>query len=388
MIAEFDLVYQIFFSLLTSILFLICIFNQNRIVETMSRALLNQEKRNRYVSRQVALMLRLQEESLQATYNQQLSSSSSLQYQNNFLLGNNNIVNENNNISLKKNTTLVTNNSNNDNNSNIKKKIFKPIENSSGSTSSNSTSLPSQISDLNLNLNLNLNSNLNSKNNLNFNPHVPTPPLSSRIAPNNDVNNNDSNSNIVSSVTSSPCIGSIYPKGSWALSPQRDTSPPTIISTDTINSGGTTGMHSSHNLISYANSMTSPLYVIAPDGETVLSHTISNTTTIANSTMSHNNNNSNISNNSSSNNNINNSNNNSNNNILINNNNNNSNSSSVITGAVNNTTTYESSNIQRRPIFDKKLEVMESMQQQSSLANELRLLYHGLIGVCFVEIVV
>ena len=35
----------------------------------------------------------------------------------------------------------------------------------------------------------------------------------------------------------------------------------------------------------------------------------------------------------------------------------------------------------RKPIFDKKLEVMECMQVQSSLANELRLIYHGLIGI-------
>jgi hypothetical protein len=34
----------------------------------------------------------------------------------------------------------------------------------------------------------------------------------------------------------------------------------------------------------------------------------------------------------------------------------------------------------RKPVFDKKLEVMECMQVQSSLANELRLIYHGLIG--------
>lgn len=29
---------------------------------------------------------------------------------------------------------------------------------------------------------------------------------------------------------------------------------------------------------------------------------------------------------------------------------------------------------------DKYLQVMESMQQQSSLANELRQIYHGLVG--------
>jgi hypothetical protein len=34
----------------------------------------------------------------------------------------------------------------------------------------------------------------------------------------------------------------------------------------------------------------------------------------------------------------------------------------------------------RKPVFDKKLEVMECMQVESSLANELRLIYHGLIG--------
>lgn len=39
-----------------------------------------------------------------------------------------------------------------------------------------------------------------------------------------------------------------------------------------------------------------------------------------------------------------------------------------------------SSGVGRKPAFDKKLEVMECMQMQSSLANELRLIYHGLIG--------
>lgn len=39
-----------------------------------------------------------------------------------------------------------------------------------------------------------------------------------------------------------------------------------------------------------------------------------------------------------------------------------------------------SSGLGRKPAFDKKLEVMECMQMQSSLANELRLIYHGLIG--------
>lgn len=34
----------------------------------------------------------------------------------------------------------------------------------------------------------------------------------------------------------------------------------------------------------------------------------------------------------------------------------------------------------RKPVFDKKLEVMESMQMFSTLANELRMIYHGLIG--------
>lgn len=35
---------------------------------------------------------------------------------------------------------------------------------------------------------------------------------------------------------------------------------------------------------------------------------------------------------------------------------------------------------ERKPTFDKKLEVMESMQMFSTLANELRMIYHGLIG--------
>ena len=34
----------------------------------------------------------------------------------------------------------------------------------------------------------------------------------------------------------------------------------------------------------------------------------------------------------------------------------------------------------RKPVFDKKLEIMESMQMCSTLANELRMIYHGLIG--------
>eukprot|EP00596_Hydrurales_sp_CCMP1899_P003461 CAMPEP_0119037084 /NCGR_PEP_ID=MMETSP1177-20130426/5198_1 /TAXON_ID=2985 /ORGANISM="Ochromonas sp, Strain CCMP1899" /LENGTH=873 /DNA_ID=CAMNT_0006997833 /DNA_START=22 /DNA_END=2640 /DNA_ORIENTATION=+ len=53
-----------------------------RIVETVSCALLNQEKRNRYVSKQVALMLRLQEETmhsqLQYSLQQQITPSNNL----------------------------------------------------------------------------------------------------------------------------------------------------------------------------------------------------------------------------------------------------------------------------------------------------------------------
>lgn len=47
----------------------------NRTVETISRALLNQEKRSRYVSRQVALMLRLQEEAAQRGSQNQVSNA-------------------------------------------------------------------------------------------------------------------------------------------------------------------------------------------------------------------------------------------------------------------------------------------------------------------------
>jgi hypothetical protein len=74
-----------------------------RIVETISCALLNQEKRNRYVSKQVALMLRLQEETmhsqLQYSLQQQITTS-------------NNMTNDN----AKKLMSITSGNASNDNN--------------------------------------------------------------------------------------------------------------------------------------------------------------------------------------------------------------------------------------------------------------------------------
>lgn len=89
-----------------------------RIVETISCALLNQEKRNRYVSKQVALMLRLQEETmhsqLQYSLQQQITTSNG---------NHNNVTNDN----VKKNISATSGNTSNDNSSIGKKKLSAPL---------------------------------------------------------------------------------------------------------------------------------------------------------------------------------------------------------------------------------------------------------------------
>ena len=298
-------------------------------------------------------MLRLQEDTVQPPLNLQLSSS---KHQNEFSVGNNCSINEsnNNNAIPKKNAALVTNNLLTDNNSGVKKKFFKPVENVIYPVSNLNFSI-SQVSDLNnptppLSSRAPMGSdNGNANNNCNVNNSIVNSNSNSNnySSSSNDNNNSSnhllaSNNGIMTSTTSSPGVGN------WTLSPQRDVSPPALMSGETVYTNSATLSYMNSNINSNTNSMAYTPHALVTDKE-LLSRTISNTTTMTSLTIS--------------------------NPAIINNN-----STTSSTGFVNNLSSYEHTHVQQRPIFDKKLEIMESMQQQSSLANELRLIYHGLIG--------
>ena len=298
-------------------------------------------------------MLRLQEDTVQPPLNLQLSSS---KHQNEFSVGNNCSINEsnNNNAIPKKNAALVTNNLLTDNNSGVKKKFFKPVENVIYPVSNLNFSI-SQVSDLNnptppLSSRAPMGSdNGNANNNCNVNNSIVNSNSNSNnySSSGNDNNNSSnhilaSNNGITTSTTSSPGVGN------WTLSPQRDVSPPALMSGETVYTNSATLSYMNSNINSNTNSMAYTPHALVTDKE-LLSRTISNTTTMTSLTIS--------------------------NPAIINNN-----STTSSTGFVNNLSSYEHTHVQQRPIFDKKLEIMESMQQQSSLANELRLIYHGLIG--------
>ena len=303
-------------------------------------------------------MLRLQEDTVQQSSNLQLSSSS--KHQSEFLVGNNTSVNEsnNNNAILKKNATFVTNNLLNDSNSGVKKKLFKPVETVANPVTNLNLSI-SQVSDLN-NLTPPLssrgpvgNDNGNGNNSCNVSNNIVNSNSNNYFINSNDNNNSSNlllptNNAIMPSTTSSPGVGNIYPIGNWTVSPQRDVSPPALMNGETINSNISALSYINSNINSNTNSMTSIPYALVTDKE-LLSRTISNTTTMTSlSTVNP---------------------------AVIN-----SNTPNASSGLINCTSSYEHAHVQQKPVFDRKLETMESMQQQSSLANELRLIYHGLIG--------
>lgn len=281
----------------------------------MSKALLNQEKRNRYVSKQIALMLRLQEESTQKIHVNQTQQ--------------NNLPHEGSNLK-KKNTTSMTSNSNNEITTSVKKKNKAPDVQSANS------SLAVSVTDNTLKTSQN-----------NSLTATPTNRSSSMIDISSTVGLNSSSS------------GALYP-GVWAATPTRVASPPiSIMESGSIVSNlmdnkdiCTTGLLGSSAGASLANIVGISVTGLVSGGGLGIGG--------ASASVSHPNSAHNL--------------------ILsvaaMEKNGNGNNGNNGVIGP-NGGLQGESG---KRPGFDKKLQVMESMQTQSSLANELRLVYHGLIG--------
>ena len=295
----------------------IYIASYRRIVEVMSKALLNQEKRNRYVSKQIALMLRLQEESTQKIHVNQTHQ--------------NNLSHEGSNLK-KKNTTSMTSNSNNEITTSVKKKNKAP-----------------DVQPTNSLLAVSVTDNIFKTSQSNSLTATPTNRSSSIIDIPSTAGLNSSSS------------GALYP-GVWAATPTRVASPPislmesgsivsNLMDNKDINTSGVLGSSAGASL---ANIAGTPVTGLVSGGGLGIGG--------AGAYVSHPNSAHNL--------------------ILSvaamekNENGNNRNTGNGITGL--NGGLQAGSG--KRPGFDKKLQVMESMQTQSSLANELRLVYHGLIG--------
>jgi hypothetical protein len=279
----------------------------------MSRALLNQEKRNRYVSRQIALLLRLQEESTQKSNVNQTQQ-------------NNNSTHEGNNMK-KKPTAAMNNNSSNEITTSVKKK--------------------NKASDL----------------------QTATSTLAISV-PENAIRNSQGNSlsatptNRSSSILDIPGIaglnssssGALYP-GIWAATPTRVASPPvpsmesgSMFSSLADKESTPSGLLVSSTVPSLANiagtSVTALAAGIGVTGSASVSHPTSAHNLVQSVTVMD--------------------------------------KAALNSGNTGNNAVGANGATQggwgKKPGFDKKLQVMESMQTQSSLANELRLVYHGLIG--------
>ena len=258
------------------------------------------------MSKQVALMLRLQEESIQGYANLQTSVfTQSL----NASTGNSSTTIENNN-SMKKVTASTAQNLMNENNSSAKKKNLKSTENMLTTSPSSTIFLSDNI----------------GRNSM------------SSIIPNN-INNSKSYDIISASlaVATTHTTGQNNPSGVWSQSPSKDIST-TAVTSDSQNQV----IASSVSTVDRESSSTSPV-----NSNSIASITPNLTSNINASASA------------------------------------NSSGGSGGGGGVSSsssTTIVERIRMQRKPVFDKKLDVMESMQQQSSLANELRLIYHGLVG--------
>ena len=261
------------------------------------------------MSKQVALMLRLQEESIQGYVNLQTSVfTQSL----NASTGNSSTTIENNN-SMKKVTASTAQNLMNENNSSAKKKNLKSTENMLTTSPSSTIFLSDNI----------------GRNSM------------SSIIPNN-INNSKSYDIISASlaVATTHTTGQNNPSGVWSQSPSKDLSSAAVTS-DRSDSQSQV-IASSVSTVDRESSSTSPV-----NSNSIASITPNLTSNINASASA------------------------------------NSSGGSGGGGGVSSsssTTIVERIRMQRKPVFDKKLDVMESMQQQSSLANELRLIYHGLVG--------
>lgn len=290
----------------------------DRIVEIMSRALLNQEKRNRYVSRQIALLLRLQEESTQKSHVNQTQQNS-------------NLTHEGNNLK-KKPTAVMNNNSSNEITTSVKKK--NKASDLQTATSTLAISVPE---------NATRNSQGNSLS------ATPTNRSSSIL----DI---PATAGLISSSS-----GALYP-GIWAATPTRVASPPVpsmesgfMFSSLADKELAPSGLLVSSTVPSLANIAGVSVTALA-QGAGTLAGGGTGSATLSHPTSAHN---------------------------LVQSVTaidkaplNSSNTGNNVAAA--NGTTQGAWG--KKPGFDKKLQVMESMQTQSSLANELRLVYHGLIG--------
>ena len=287
----------------------------------MSKALLNQEKRNRYVSKQIALMLRLQEESTQKNHvNQTLL---------------NNLSHEGSNLK-KKNTTSMISNSNNEMTTSAKKKNKAP------DLQPTNSSLAVSITDNTL--------KTSQSNSLSA---TPTNRSSSMVDIPSTVGLNSSSS------------GALYP-GVWAATPTRVASPPislmesgsivsNLMDNKDISTSGLLGSSAGASLANIAGTSVTGLVSGGGSGIGGAGASVSHPNSAHNLILSV---------------------------AAMDKNGNNGNNGN--TGNNGNGIIGPNGGLQggsgKKPGFDKKLQVMESMQTQSSLANELRLVYHGLIG--------
>ena len=284
----------------------------------MSRALLNQEKRNRYVSRQIALLLRLQEESTQKSHVNQIQQ-------------NNNSTHEGNNMK-KKPTAAMNNNSSNEISTSVKKK--NRASDLQAATSTLAISVPE-----------------NAIRNSQGNSLSATP-----------TNRSSSILDIPATAgLNSSSSGALYP-GIWAATPTRVASPPvpsmesgSMFSSLADKESTPSGLLVSSTVPSLANIAGTSVTALAPGtgvgggagtGGASVSHPTSAHNLVQSVTATD--------------------------------------KASLSSGNTGNNVVGANGTTQggwgKKPGFDKKLQVMESMQTQSSLANELRLVYHGLIG--------
>lgn len=291
-----------------------------RVVETISRALLNQEKRNRYVSKQVALMLRLQDEAVQRVP-QIHKNPTALPLQSNFMA--------NDNAASKRVTSTISNIPSNETTNSGKKKNRPSESSQSGLT----LVVPAASEAVSRTASL-----------------VATPTSRSHNA-------------LESAANAPPAVpphasssGVFYPSGIWIVSPQRVASPPLSSTESGSNPSVSAERDVSHSAGSAVVTLSSTVSggITAPgshptsglnSGTASITPGLGDSATLATGSGA---------------------------------------GSSVTIAASNNvvsTVSHSAANaVGRKPIFDKKLEVMECMQVQSSLANELRLIYHGLIG--------
>ena len=262
------------------------------------------------MSKQVALMLRLQEESIQGYANLQTSVfTQSL----NASTGNSSTTIENNN-SMKKVTASTAQNLMNENNSSAKKKNLKSTENMLTTSPSSTIFLSDNI----------------GRNSM------------SSIIPNN-INNSKSYDIISASlaVATTHTTGQNNPSGVWSQSPSKDLSTTAVTSDRNDSQNQSQVIASSVSTVDRESSSTSP--VNSNSIASITPNITSNTSTSGSASGA-------------------------------------GGGSAIGSSSSSSTTIVERIRMQRKPVFDKKLDVMESMQQQSSLANELRLIYHGLVG--------